>query len=43
MVAPNCIQMWAMRPREAGERCVAGGDGTQSSSFGEAPDGGSLA
>jgi len=30
MVAPNCIQMWAMRPR------VAAGVPPQSSSFGEA-------
>ena len=30
MVAPNCVQMWAMRPR------VAAGESAQSSSFGEA-------
>jgi len=36
MVAPNCIQMWAMRPRVAvGEARPANGP-TQSSSFGEA-------
>jgi AraC-like DNA-binding protein len=41
MVPPNCIQMWAMRPRvSASELSVAdarsGNDPTQSSSFGEA-------
>jgi len=37
MVAPNCIQMWAMRPREsAGVEASRAGDATQSSSFGEA-------
>ena len=36
MVPPNCIQMWAMRPRVAvGEARPANGP-TQSSSFGEA-------
>jgi len=36
MVAPNCVQMWAMRPRVAvGEERPASG-ATQSSSFGEA-------
>jgi AraC-like DNA-binding protein len=40
MVAPNCIQMWAMRPRvganeRSGEPTPANGP-TQSSSFGEA-------
>ena len=34
MVAPNCVQMWAMRPRVAAGR--AAGVATQSSSFGEA-------
>jgi AraC-like DNA-binding protein len=36
MVAPNCVQMWAMRPRVAiGEEARASGV-AQSSSFGEA-------
>ena len=36
MVPPNCIQMWAMRPRvSAGEEARAR-RATQSSSFGEA-------
>ena len=36
MVPPNCVQMWAMRPRVAvGEARPANGP-TQSSSFGEA-------
>jgi AraC-like DNA-binding protein len=36
MVAPNCVQMWAMRPRVGvGELAPAEG-GTKSSSFGEA-------
>src|SRR4051812_21735306 len=36
MVAPNCVQMWAMRPRVAvGEAHPANG-ATQSRSFGEA-------
>ena len=37
MVAPNCIQMWAMRPREAASDASPASDGTQPSSFGEAP------
>src|SRR5689334_11965103 len=44
MVAPNCIQMWAMRPRAAAgeERAAARSD--DSSSSGEAPEpAGSLA
>ena len=36
MVAPNCVQMWAMRPRvNAGPRDQANG-AAQSGSFGEA-------
>jgi transcriptional regulator GlxA family with amidase domain len=36
MVAPNCIQMWAMRPREAAAESAAAKDDPHSSSFGEA-------
>ena len=36
MVAPNCIQMWAMRPRVAAGAGTAAKTTTQSSSFGEA-------
>jgi AraC-like DNA-binding protein len=36
MVAPNCIQMWAMRPRVAASEMPPMNDATQSSSFGEA-------
>ena len=37
MVAPNCVQMWAMRPRVGvGESAPAEGGGAKSSSFGEA-------
>jgi AraC-like DNA-binding protein len=36
MVAPNCIQMWAMRPRVAAGEERAAGDSAESSSFGEA-------
>jgi len=36
MVAPNCVQMWAMRPRVAANEASAANDATQSSSFGEA-------
>jgi AraC-like DNA-binding protein len=36
MVAPNCIQMWAMRPRVAAGEASSAEDVTQSSSFGEA-------
>ena len=36
MVAPNCIQMWAMRPRVAAGEERPAGDAPQSSSFGEA-------
>src|SRR3954447_17750014 len=36
MVAPNCIQMWAMRPRMSARELVADGSTAQSSSFGEA-------
>jgi AraC-like DNA-binding protein len=37
MVAPNCVQMWAMRPRVAAGAATAANGPTQSSSFGEAP------
>jgi AraC-like DNA-binding protein len=37
MVAPNCIQMWAMRPRMTASEASAAKDATQLSSFGEAP------
>src|SRR5580765_2227559 len=36
MVAPNCVQMWAMRPRVAANAAPAANDATQLSSFGEA-------
>src|SRR6266536_718810 len=36
MVAPNCIQIWAMRPRMAPGASIATNTTTQSSSFGEA-------
>jgi AraC-like DNA-binding protein len=36
MVAPNCVQMWAMRPRVAADTAEPATGGTQSSSFGEA-------
>ena len=36
MVPPNCIQMWAMRPRVAVNEEPSANDATQSSSFGEA-------
>ena len=36
MVAPNCVQMWAMRPRVAVGRATSADPATQSSSFGEA-------
>jgi AraC-like DNA-binding protein len=36
MVAPNCIQMWAMRPRVAAGQAAPANGATQSSSFGEA-------
>jgi AraC-like DNA-binding protein len=36
MVAPNCVQMWAMRPRVAAGTAQPANTGTQSSSFGEA-------
>ena len=36
MVAPNCVQMWAMRPRVAAGAAVPDDRQTRSSSFGEA-------
>ena len=36
MVAPNCVQMWAMRPRVAAGSMNPADNATQSSSFGEA-------
>ena len=36
MVAPNCVQMWAMRPRVAVGSSAPAKRATQSSSFGEA-------
>jgi len=36
MVAPNCVQMWAMRPRVAAGTSTPADNVTQSSSFGEA-------
>ena len=36
MVAPNCVQMWAMRPRVAAGTTSADDRATKSSSFGEA-------
>jgi AraC-like DNA-binding protein len=36
MVPPNCVQMWAMRPRVAAGAATPADNATQSSSFGEA-------
>ena len=36
MVAPNCVQMWAMRPRVAAGAATTADNAAQSSSFGEA-------
>jgi AraC-like DNA-binding protein len=36
MVPPNCVQMWAMRPRVAASTAIPVDNATQSSSFGEA-------
>ena len=36
VVAPNCVQMWAMRPRTAAGAATPADNATQSSSFGEA-------
>ena len=36
MVPPNCVQMWAMRPRVAASTATPADNATQSSSFGEA-------
>jgi AraC-like DNA-binding protein len=36
MVPPNCVQMWAMRPRVAAGAATPGDAAKQSSSFGEA-------
>ena len=36
MVAPNCVQMWAMRPRMAAGTVTPADNAMQSSSFGEA-------
>jgi AraC-like DNA-binding protein len=36
MVAPNCVQMWAMRPRVAAGAATPTNNATRSSSFGEA-------
>src|SRR6266536_2420497 len=36
MVPPNCVQMWAMRPRMAAGTTIRADNATQSSSFGEA-------
>jgi AraC-like DNA-binding protein len=36
MVPPNCVQMWAMRPRVAAGTATPPDNATQSSSFGEA-------
>ena len=36
MVPPNCVQMWAMRPRVAASTPTPADTATQSSSFGEA-------
>ncbi len=36
MVAPNCVQMWAMRPRFSAGGSPPASDATRSSSFGEA-------
>ena len=36
MVPPNCIQMWAMRPRVSASEAAKARDSQQSSSFGEA-------
>ena len=37
MVPPNCIQMWAMRPRVSASEAAKARDAEHSSSFGEAP------
>ena len=37
MVPPNCIQMWAMRPRVSASEAAKARDSQQSSSLGEAP------
>jgi AraC-like DNA-binding protein len=37
MVPPNCIQMWAMRPRVSASETAKAQESEQSSSFGEAP------
>jgi len=37
MVPPNCIQMWAMRPRVSAREAAKAQDSLESSSFGEAP------
>jgi AraC-like DNA-binding protein len=37
MVPPNCIQMWAMRPRVSASEAAKAQESRQSSSFGEAP------
>ena len=36
MVPPNCVQMWAMRPRVAAGTAIPADNATKSSSFGEA-------
>ena len=36
MVPPNCVQMWAMRPRVAAGTTIPTDNAKQSSSFGEA-------
>ena len=36
VMAPNCVQMWAMRPRVAAGKAIAEDRATKSSSFGEA-------
>ena len=36
MVPPNCMQMWAMRPRASARDAASTPDSAQSSSFGEA-------
>jgi AraC-like DNA-binding protein len=36
MVPPNCVQMWAMRPRVASSTAIPADNATKSSSFGEA-------
>jgi AraC-like DNA-binding protein len=37
MVPPNCIQMWAMRPRVSASEAAKAQDSLELSSFGEAP------